>query len=75
MTTERGDRGRLADALALWRRSQPGGRQRTFAADLIEEIEARLFGDKPHALGRLLELEEDTGDGRRDHMATRREGD
>lgn len=54
MKTERTDAERLADAVALWRRSAPGSPWRRHAADEIEELEARLFGSAPHALGELL---------------------
>lgn len=46
-------RGALAAVLAWWRDAPPGSESRNRYADEIEAIEWRLFGDAPHARGRL----------------------
>ena len=42
--------------LSAWRAAEPGTDRRKIAADMIEYLEALTFGDRPHALGSLLEF-------------------
>lgn len=49
------DRHEYAELVAKWRRCEPGSIGRRSLAERIEELERRLFGDRPHALGKPLE--------------------
>lgn len=54
------DRERLGYAVGKWRRSEPGSASRKEAADEIEELEGRVFGTRPHALGEPLDRSDTT---------------
>jgi len=60
------DRERLGHAVGKWRRSEPGTVSRKEAADEIEELEGRVFGTRPHALGEPLDAIEATRHERRE---------